>query len=78
MRGLADTANALPPVNFAMMARAMGIKAWRIRALGELAQIGVAGLFQREGPVLLDVLVDPQTAPPIGERVNNLAAHGDH
>jgi acetolactate synthase-1/2/3 large subunit len=78
MRGLADTANRLPPVNFAIMARAMGIRAWRIRALRELEQIGVAGLFQREGPVLLDVLVDPQTAPPIGQRVNNLATHGDH
>ena len=74
MRGLEDTGNELPATDFALMARAMGIESHRIRSLDELDALGVASLFRREGPVLLDVLVDPAIAPPIGQRVRNLQA----
>ena len=72
MRGLQNTANELPPTDFALMARAMGVESYRIRSLDELDRLGVEKLFLRKGPVLLDVLVDAEIAPPIGQRVRNL------
>jgi acetolactate synthase-1/2/3 large subunit len=72
MRGLENAANELPGTDFALMAQAMGIASWRIRSLDELDALGVESLFCRGGPVLLDVLVDPEIAPPIGQRVRNL------
>ncbi len=72
MRGLENTANELPATDFALMARAMGIESYRIRSLDELDALGVESLFARNGPVLLDVLVDAEIAPPIGQRVRNL------
>ena len=72
MRGLENTANELPPTDFALMARAMGVESYRIRSLDELDRLGVEKLFLRKGPVLLDVLVDAEIAPPIGQRVRNL------
>lgn len=72
MRGFEDTGNELPATDFALMARAMGVESYRIRSLEELDALGVASLFRRKGPVLLDVLVDPAIAPPIGQRVRNL------
>jgi acetolactate synthase I/II/III large subunit len=77
MRGLEDTANALPPTDFAMIARALGIEAYRIASLAELEALDVASLFDRPGPVLLDVLVDAAVAPPIGQRVKNLEHAAD-
>jgi len=74
MRGLEDTGNELPATDFALMARAMGIESHRIRSLDELDALGVASLFRREMALLLDVLVDPAIAPPIGQRVRNLQA----
>jgi acetolactate synthase-1/2/3 large subunit len=72
MRGLENTANELPPTDFALMARAMGVESYRIGSLDELDRLGVEKLFLRKGPVLLDVLVDAEIAPPIGQRVRNL------
>jgi acetolactate synthase-1/2/3 large subunit len=72
LRGLEDTANRLPATDFALLARALGIESWRIRSLDELWRLDVPALFRREGPVLLDVLVDPEVAPPIGQRVQNM------
>lgn len=72
MRGLENTANELPATDFALMARAMGIESYRIRSLDELDALGVQSLFSRNGPVLLDMLVDADIAPPIGQRVRNL------
>jgi acetolactate synthase I/II/III large subunit len=72
MRGLENTANELPATDFALMARAMDIESYRIRSIEELDALDVQSLFHRDGPVLLDVLVDPEVAPPIGQRVRNL------
>jgi acetolactate synthase-1/2/3 large subunit len=72
MRGLEDTANRLPRTDFAMIARALDVESYRVRTLDELWRLDVPTLFQRGGPVLLDVLVDPDVAPPIGQRVRNL------
>lgn len=72
MRGLENTANELPRTDFAMMARAMDIEAYRISSIEELEALGIDSLFRRSGPLLLDVLVDREIAPPIGQRVKNL------
>lgn len=72
LRGLEDTANQLPAVDFALQARALGIEAWRVRTHEELQALDLPGLFRRDGPVLLDVIVDGSVAPPIGQRVSNL------
>ena len=72
MRGFEDTANRLPEVDYALLARALDIESHRIRTLDELLHLDVHALFRRSGPVLLDVLVDPDVAPPIGQRIQNL------
>ncbi len=72
MRGLENTANELPRTDFAMIARAMDIEAYRIATIDELEALGIESLFRRSGPLLLDVLVDGDIAPPIGQRVKNL------
>lgn len=72
MRGLENTANELPRTDFAMIARAMDIEAYRISSIAELEALGIDSLFRRSAPLLLDVLVDSEIAPPIGQRVKNL------
>ena len=76
MRGLENTANELPRTDFAMIARAMDIEAYRIASIEQLEALGIDSLFQRSGPLLLDVLVDSEIAPPIGQRVKNLEQGG--
>lgn len=67
--GNENHANKLPEVNYAMMATAMKIEAYRINTISELEALNFASLFKRAGPVLLDVLIDPEIVPPIGIRV---------
>lgn len=65
---------ALPPVDFAAMARAMGAEGHTIRTPQDLAALDIAELCRRSGPTLLDVRVDPEEVPPIGVRVAGLTA----
>jgi acetolactate synthase-1/2/3 large subunit len=55
----------IPPVDFAMMARATGAEAHTIREAGDFDLIDWQALASRQGPTLLDVLIDPEERPPL-------------
>ena len=63
----------LPPVDFAMFARSMGVGAYTIRSPDDLAALDIAAICRRQGPTLLDVYIEPDEAPPLYERMNMLA-----
>jgi acetolactate synthase I/II/III large subunit len=56
---------AIPPVDFALMARATGATAYTIRTAGDLQQLDWQSLATRQGPTLLDVHIDPEAQPPL-------------
>lgn len=64
---------ALPPVDLAAMALAMGIDAYTIRAPQDLYALDWVNLCNKGGPTLLDVYIDAEEVPPIGVRINGLA-----
>ena len=66
LQGINQPANAIPPVDFCMMAKAMGAKAHKIRHPKEFEQIDYHALCSSNGPTLLDVYIDPEEAPPLG------------
>jgi acetolactate synthase-1/2/3 large subunit len=57
---------AIPPVDFCMMAKAVGAHAHTIRTPDDFEQIDYQALCSRDGPTLLDVYIDPEEAPPLG------------
>lgn len=56
---------AIPPVDFAMMARSTGAEALTIRTADELCTLDWHNLATRPGPTLLDIHVDPEAQPPL-------------
>jgi len=55
----------IPAVDFSMMARATGAEAYTIRAGKDFDRIDWQELTQRQGPTLLEVLIDPEEPPPL-------------
>ncbi len=72
--GAENIANDLPQVDFAMMARALGVKAYNVDSMEQLQHLNVKQLFEKPGPCLLDVRVDAQQVPPMSSRVKVLTA----
>lgn len=72
LQGLEPASFKLPEVNFAMLAQALGIEAYRIEDMDQLIALGIDAFFKRPGPKLLDFKVDGDIAPPIGERLRSL------
>ncbi len=72
--GAEDIANRLPQVDFAAMARALGLRAHRIERLGQLDEIDVTQVFDEPGPCVLDVLIDANEIPPMQQRSKVLTA----
>jgi acetolactate synthase-1/2/3 large subunit len=56
----------IPPVNFALMAQAMGAQGYTIHSTAELAQLDFQALCHHAGPTLLDIQIDREETPPIG------------
>lgn len=56
---------AIPPVDFAMMARAAGAEAYTICEAKDFEQINWQAMALRKKPTLLDVLIDPDARPPL-------------
>jgi acetolactate synthase-1/2/3 large subunit len=69
----AQIGNALPIVDFAAMANAAGAKSLRIRTLEELEALCSSGILDELGPVVLEMLIDPEFPPPMATRVSALA-----
>ncbi len=63
----------LPKIDYAMMAEAMGIEGITISTPIELMQIDWQRLGNKNGPTLLNVIIDPNEVPPMGQRVKGLA-----
>lgn len=57
---------AIPPVDFCMMAEATGANAHKIRDSKDFENLDYQALCRRKGPTLLEVIIDPEEAPPIG------------
>lgn len=57
---------SLSPVDFSLMAKAVGADGIRIHNVDELERLDWPTMFQRQGPTVVDVVVDPEATPPIG------------
>jgi len=62
----------IPKVDFAVMARAMGANGIIIESVADLFSLNYDELFASSTPTLLDVRIDPDEVPPMGERVKIL------
>ena len=71
--GAENIGNELPKVDFAGMARAMGLQGHTINKLTDLDNIGIDDIFKQEGPCVLDVIIDANEVPPMGSRMKVLA-----
>jgi acetolactate synthase-1/2/3 large subunit len=63
----------MPKVDFAAMAKAMGIRSHLIREPEDFMKLEFNSLCQGVGPVLLDVHIDPDEVPPMATRMRVLA-----
>jgi len=64
----------LPLIDYAMLARSMGIDGYTIRKPGDIAALDIESICNRQGPSLLDVYIDADEPPPLGERLEMLAS----
>ena len=72
LRGAEDTANNLPQANFAQMGEALGVESYRIEHMSQFMELNIVELLNKPYPVLLDIVIDSEVAPPIGQRVKVL------
>ena len=63
----------LPFISFANIAKAMGIEGIAIETPEQMKALDLKRLFKKKSPTLLDVRIDPEEIPPMGERVKGLA-----
>ena len=63
----------LPPIDFAMMAKAVGANGIKIKTPEEFAQLNIKKLLADNKPTLLDIYIDPEEIPPMGARIKTLA-----
>ena len=59
-------------VDIAAIARAMGLQAWRITQPGQLGTV-VSAALALKGPAVIEVMVDGQLSPPLGDRAKTIA-----
>lgn len=64
------------PIDIAAIARAMGIPAWVVDAPGAMGPT-VQEALSREGPKVIEVRVDGEIMPPLGERAKAIAGFRD-
>jgi acetolactate synthase-1/2/3 large subunit len=64
----------LPTVDYAALASALGVEAYRVRSPEDLQSIDIQALCRRRAPALIDVYIDGEEVPPLSERMDMLAA----
>jgi acetolactate synthase I/II/III large subunit len=64
----------LNEINYAAMAQAMGVDGVVIDAPAQLDDLNWMELFSKNGPTLLDIRIDRNEVPPMGDRVKGLAS----
>lgn len=62
----------LNEINFAQLANALGIEGILVESIEELLAIDFTALFSKNSPTLIDVRIDPEAIPPMGDRVKGL------
>ncbi|WP_130471019.1 thiamine pyrophosphate-binding protein [Candidatus Magnetaquicoccus inordinatus] len=66
----------LPKVDFAMMGKAMGADSYVIKKSSDFMALDIEKMCRRLGPTILDVHIDPEEVPPIGNRLKALGRPG--
>jgi len=64
----------LPPTDFCAIAKAMGAQGYIVRSSDDLQNLDFDNLISGRGPVVLDVRIDGEEIPPMGVRIQGLAA----
>jgi len=72
LTGAEQTGFELPFIDFAAMARAMGVEGHVIESIDDLQALDINHICNRPGPTLLDVRIDREAKPPIGLRTRIL------
>ncbi len=62
----------LPEIDFALMAKSMGIKGFVVRTVEDLQNVDWHGLVKAREPALIDVRIDRDAVPPIKQRMKSL------
>ena len=76
MAGAEQVGVELPPVDFRMLAEAMGIPGHVIRTAEDLEKLDLDAILSYPGPTVLDVRIDKEEVPPMGLRIKILGAMG--
>jgi acetolactate synthase I/II/III large subunit len=63
----------LPEIDYAKMAEAMGIEGITVRTPEDLVAIDWKRLGEKQGPTMINMVIDPDEVPPMGQRVKGLA-----
>ena len=64
----------LNKVDYAAMAKSVGVESFIVRSHAELDAIDFQSLFSKANPTLIDVRIDANEVPPMGERVISLVS----
>lgn len=65
----------LNKVDYAALAQAMGIDGQVIESPEQLDALNLMALFNKTGPTLLDIRIDRDEIPPMGDRIRGLASN---
>ena len=71
--GAEEVGFELPDIDYAMLAQSMGIEGITVRTPKELIDINWQRLGEKLGPTLINIIIDPNEVPPMGQRVKGLA-----
>jgi len=62
----------LPAVDFAALAKALGVQAYTVKCWDDLHELSCEQLQPKSGPVLLDIYIDGSQMPPMKSRLDVL------
>jgi len=71
--GAEQTGFTLPPINYAALANALGIEGLVVETPGQLEELDFDRLFSKNEPTIIDLRIDPEEVPPLGERIKGIA-----
>ena len=72
LTGAEPAGHHVPAVNFSAIAAACGARSVRVPTTAHARSLDWAGLFADAGPLVVEILVDPETAPPMAQRIAQL------
>ena len=71
--GAEEVGFELPKIDYAMMAESMGIEGITVKTPQALVDIDWQRLGDKQAPTMINVIIDPNEVPPMGQRVKGLA-----